>query len=36
MPETYVGIYFSGKKDRMGCEIPKAIDFQDLAGQRPG
>ena len=30
VPENAVGIYSSGKKDRMGCEIPKVIDFQTL------
>ena len=28
--ENHVGIYSSGKKDRMGCEIPKVIDFRAL------
>ena len=27
VPESYVGIYSSGKKDRMGCDIPKVVDF---------
>ena len=30
VPENYVGIYSSEKKDRMGCEIPKVIDFRAL------
>ena len=32
VPETYVdvGIYSSGKKGRMGCDIPKVIEFRSL------
>ena len=30
VPESYAGTYSSGKKDRMGCEIPKVIDFRTL------
>ena len=30
VPENFVGIYSSGKKDRVGCEIPKVIDFRTL------
>ena len=30
VPDSAVGIYSSGKKDRMGCEIPKIIDFRSL------
>ena len=30
VPESYAGIYSSGKKDRMGCEMPKVIDFRTL------
>ena len=27
VPDSAVGIYSSGKKDCMGCDIPKVIDF---------
>ena len=30
VPDSAVGIYSSGTKDRMGCEIPKVIDFRSL------
>ena len=30
VPDSAVGIYSSGKKDRMGCDIPKVIDFRSL------
>ena len=30
VPDSAVGIYSSGEKDRMGCEIPKVIDFRSL------
>ena len=30
VPDTAVGIYSSGEKDRMGCEIPRVIDFRSL------
>ena len=30
VPESAVGIYSSGEKDRMGCDIPKVIDFRSL------
>ena len=30
VPDNAVGIYFSGEKDRMGCDIPKIIDFRSL------
>ena len=30
VPDSAVGIHSSGKKDRMGCDIPKVIDFQPL------
>ena len=30
VPDSAVGIYSSGKKDRMGCDIPKFIDFRSL------
>ena len=32
VPENVVGIYSSKKKDRMGCEIRKVIDFRTFAG----
>ena len=30
VPDSAVGMYSSGKKDRMGCDIPKVIDFRSL------
>ena len=30
VPENYAGIYSSGRKNRMGCEIPKVIEFRGL------
>ena len=30
VPDSAVGIYSSGEKDRMGCSIPKVIDFRSL------
>ena len=30
VPDSAVGIYSSGEKDRMGCDIPKVIDFRSL------
>ena len=30
VPDSAVGIYSSGEKDRMGCTIPKVIDFRSL------
>ena len=30
IPDSAVGIYSSGEKDRMGCDIPKVIDFRSL------
>ena len=30
VPESYVGIYSSSRKDIMGCDIPKVIDFRSL------
>ena len=30
VPDSTVGIYSSVQKDRMGCEIPKVIDFRSL------
>ena len=30
VPETYAGIYSSGKKDRMGCDIIKVVKFRSL------
>ena len=30
VPKSYVGICSSGKKDRMGCDIRKVIDFRSL------
>ena len=30
VPDSADGIYSSGKKDRMGCDIPKVIDFRSL------
>ena len=30
VPDSAVGIYFSGKKGRTGCDIPKVIDFRSL------
>ena len=30
VPDSAVGIYSSGMKDRMGCVIPKVIDFRSL------
>ena len=30
VPDSAVGIYSSGEKDRMGCAIPKVIDFRSL------
>ena len=32
-PKSYVGICFSGTKDRMGCDIPKVIDLRSLPVQ---
>ena len=28
VPKNYAGIYSSGRRDRMGCEIPKVIKFR--------
>ena len=30
VPDSAAGIYSSGEKDRMGCEIPKVIEFRTL------
>ena len=30
VPDSAVGIYSSGEKDRMGCDIPKVIEFRSL------
>ena len=30
VPDSAVGIYSSGEKDRMGCTVPKVIDFRSL------
>ena len=30
VPDSAVGIYSSGRKDRMGCDVPKVIDFRSL------
>ena len=30
VPDSAAGIYSSGEKDRMGCDIPKVIDFRSL------
>ena len=30
VPDSAVGIYSSGEKDRMGCIVPKVIDFRSL------
>ena len=30
VPDSAVGIYSSGEKDRMGCTIPRVIDFRSL------
>ena len=30
VPDSAVGIYSSGEKDRMGCLIPKVIEFRSL------
>ena len=30
VPDSAVGIYSSEEKDRMGCDIPKVIDFRSL------
>ena len=30
VPDSAVGIYSSGEKDRMGCSVPKVIDFRSL------
>ena len=30
VPDSAVGISSSGEKDRMGCDIPKVIDFRSL------
>ena len=30
VPDSAVGIYSSGEKDRMGCDVPKVIDFRSL------
>ena len=30
VPDNAVGVYSSGEKDRMGCSIPKVIDFRSL------
>ena len=30
VPDSAVGIFSSGEKDRMGCDIPKVIDFRSL------
>ena len=30
VPDSAVGIYSSAEKDRMGCDIPKVIDFRSL------
>ena len=30
VPDSAVGIYPSGDKDSMGCDIPKVIDFRSL------
>ena len=30
VPDGAVGIYSLGEKDRMGCDIPKVIDFRSL------
>ena len=30
VPDSAVGIYSSGEKDRMGCSVPKLIDFRSL------
>ena len=30
VPDSAVGIYSTGEKDRMGCDIPKVIDFRSL------
>ena len=30
VPESYAGIYSSRKKDRIGCEVPKDIEFRSL------
>ena len=30
VPDSAVGIYSSGEKDRMGSDIPKVIDFRSL------
>ena len=30
VPDSAVGIFSSGEKDRMGCDIPKVIEFRSL------
>ena len=33
VPESYARIYSSGAKGKMGCDIPKVIDFRSLPVQ---
>ena len=36
VPESCVGIYSTGTKDKMGCDIPRFIEFRSLFCQSCG